>query len=607
MSAQDSQHGVTRTEVLRTAVCLALITGVAEAAVRAGQEAFGEPTFIGRAVIWMAPAVNLAVFAAIAAAISAVPARWLGRFRHQIAAFLFASLGTVAILSMFGGIARFAVFLLACGVGVQVARLTSSRPAGFRRFEKWATRAALVAIVVFGLGPGLWTTLAGNRILAGQPAAARRSNLLVITLDTVRARSLSLNGYERDTTPNLNRFSRRGVRFDRAISTAPWTLLSITSMLTGRLPHEVTADWSRPVDTTIPILAEQLLRNGYETAGFVANVGFCTYPFGLNRGFLTYEDYRWTPGEAVASSSLGRIVTERHQLRTVTGNFEVLGRKDAATVNDQFLGWVDARSQDRPFFAFLNYFDPHEPYLPPQPFASKFGNLSIRNNGNYRYWNHMARRVSQNRMSPAEVQAEVDAYESAIAYLDDQLGRLFDSLDRKGVLDNTLVIITSDHGEGFGEHGLWTHGNSLYLELIHVPLIVVWPSRVPAGVIVDQPASLLDLAATAMSLLLPEVQSPLPGESLSRFWQDGPDTAASPKPVFSELKGDGMSPDWKGARASMIVGDKHYILNGNGTTELYDIATDYAEKRNLVGSAEGDAWIARMQPTISQLRSWTTK
>src|SRR5262249_3466064 len=141
----------------------------------------------------------------------------------------------------------------------------------------------------------------------------------------------------------------------------------------------------------------------------------------------------------------------------------------------------------KPFFAFLNYFDAHGPYLPPPPFNRKFGDggpqpdLMVR-----RTW------------SPQEIQRSIDAYDGALSYLDEQLGILLDKLKNQHLLENTLIVVTSDHGEQFGEHGLFDHANSLYRPLLHVPLVISYPPRVPASIRISHPVTLVNLPSTIL-------------------------------------------------------------------------------------------------------------
>lgn len=303
-----------------------------------------------------------------------------------------------------------------------------------------------------------------------RPAFLSAPNVLLIVLDTVLAASLSLYGYERTSSPHLEQFARTGVRFDHALSTAPWTLPSLASMFTGHYPHELSADWERPLDASKPTLAEVLRSRGYRTAGFVANSLYCSRSSGLNRGFSYYEDFTLSPGQLVASSSLGRMIANNPNTRRIIGYPDVLGRKRASGLNANFLNWLSSWDRARPFFVFLNYFDAHSPYLPPEPFDELFGPKKPRRNPNL---------AAEWQWTSEDVQAERDAYDRSIAYIDYHLGVLFDELEARGALENTLTIIASDHGEGFGKHRVMGHGNSIYLSSIHVPLLISCPRACP--------------------------------------------------------------------------------------------------------------------------------
>ncbi len=195
---------------------------------------------------------------------------------------------------------------------------------------------------------------------------------MLIVLDTVRAASTSLHGYELPTTPALERLAREGVMFPRAIAPAPWTLPSHASMFTGRWPHTLsTGPWS-PLDATYPTLAEYLRDRGYETAGFVANREYCGHEFGLSRGFVHYEDYRSTPGQAALYTSPGHTAMQKLPLVQALQTYDNLGRKSAEQLTADFLRWQGRRAGDAPFFAFLNYWDAHDPYTPPRSYARRF-------------------------------------------------------------------------------------------------------------------------------------------------------------------------------------------------------------------------------------------
>ena len=170
---------------------------------------------------------------------------------------------------------------------------------------------------------------------------------------------------------------------------------------------------------------------------------------------------------------------------------------------------------------FLNYFDAHDPYFPPRGADGHFGlkPSTPSERATIRDWTHQPR---QGEAPPSTTKLARDCYDDCLAYLDDQLGRLFNELDTRGVLENTLVIITSDHGENFGEHaGIFGHGQSLYPQEIRVPLLVIAPGRVPSGQIISAPVSLRDLPATVVDLVGLELESSFPGRSLARFWDPG--------------------------------------------------------------------------------------
>src|SRR5262249_28657657 len=339
--------------------------------------------------------------------------------------------------------------------------------------------------------------LAEARALARLPAPpAEAPNVLFIVLDTVRARSLSLYGYARDTTPELSRWARRGIRFDRAAAPACWTFPSHCSFFTGRWPFELNAHWQLVLNTPHPTLAEFLAARGYATAGLVANTSYCSAESGMSRGFAHYEDYPLSPLTILGSTEIGRWVS-----RNVLSYGDYYGQKwilfqsrDADGINRAFLDWMSGRRGDqRPFFAFLNYMDAHEPFVVPVEHTPRFGQRP----GSRRdyemllgYWDR-----DKTQISPPDVSLARDGYDDFIAFPDPRVGALLDDLDRRGVLEKTVVIITSDHGEEFGERGIFDHGYSLYLDAVHVPLVILAPGA-PAGRVVAEPVSLRDLPAT---------------------------------------------------------------------------------------------------------------
>jgi len=414
----------------------------------------------------------------------------------------------------------------------------------------------------------------------------------LIVLDTVRAERLSVYGCDRDTTPNLKRLAERGVRFEHARAAASWTLPSHANMFTAKWPSELGVEARGWLDGGRPTLAEHLRDAGYATGGFVANPFFCGRESGLARGFQVYADYPITLGETFRSSSMGWFLARAAiRVRSSAGDLLEAGsvrdvdldfaRKDAATVNREFLDWL-SKTGPRPFFAFLNFFDAHEPYILPPGQVPRFtsSSLSGRSSRMLRDW----QRIDKKTLGPDEVRLARDAYDDCIASLDQQIGALLDALRDRGELGRTLVVLTADHGEQFGEHGEFGHGLSLHAEEVHVPLLISLPGRVPEGRVVTQAVSLRDLAATALDVLGLAEDSPFPGGSLATTWQaprSGPPPAISPP--FSELRGPVDERDLKergDARKGLkaVVAQRHaYIRRGDGREQLYDVDADPRE------------------------------
>jgi arylsulfatase A-like enzyme len=394
-----------------------------------------------------------------------------------------------------------------------------------------------------------------------------------LVLDTVRASSLSLYGYPRETSPELRRLSQRGVLFSRAYAHSSWTLPSHASLFTGCYPHEVGGTFQTPINPSRRTIAEVFSHAGYLTAGFVGNTTYCSFESGLDRGFEHYEDYSLSVGETIRTSVLANYVAELPQVARWR-HFQILGRKSAASISRRFLSWLEDHP-GRPFFAFLNFIDAHAPYLPPAPFDQRFGAVETRPNPRHLFsWN----------WTREQMMAEQDAYDGAVAYLDSEVGALVSALEERNLLRQTLIVIVSDHGELFGEHGLMDHANSLYAPLLHVPLLVMWPGRIPSGIVVTQPVGLRHLSATMVDLAGVGSDG-LRGDSLAPLWRS--DNAAQQRteePLLASLeKGIRVDARWRNARGglhSLISGNLHYIRNEDGSEELFDLIHDPGEQYN---------------------------
>lgn len=582
--------------VVQLGVCAGVLTSVGELGYLALRKYVRHSfLFLSVDVLWMKPAAELIVFVACGLSLVAI-GRALRREVSIVSVVrVYVFLGTLGLLVLYRPLHRGAAVVLAAGLGVQAGRLLEPRA---ERLSSLA-RHAWVPLVTIPVLVG--TVLSGMRVLDERRALARlpepapgAPNVLLVVLDTVRSLDLSLYGYSRPTSPRLVGWAKGGTRFERAFSTASWTLPSHASIFTGRLPHELSTGRMTALDDSFPTLAQVLAGRGYATAGFVANTFYCTEESGLGRGFAHYEVFPITVGGIARSSAL---------VDRLLGDAVPLARKDARDVNRGFLGWLDEqRGLGRPFFAFLNYFDAHSAYQAPEPFGRRFlppGRPAMTD---------PERRSKERRdWTREELQPAVDAYDGAISFLDAEVGALLAELDRRGVRSRTLVVLTSDHGEEFGEHGMVQHGYSLYRPSVQVPLVLELPGVVPAGSVVSDPVSLRNLPATILDLLPRDrAPSPFPGRSLARFWKAGPGAAEDPDPLVTQLDHGPQGPSWypagKGPMWSVIGGGLRYIRNGDGREELYDFESDPLEKADLAARPEYAAALDRLRFTARRYR-----
>jgi arylsulfatase A-like enzyme len=549
----------------------------------------------GRDFPWTVPVAHV-VLLLIPATVLAAVSRLRPRFISvRAAAWLFATLAIWAALlrlPLYG----LCSLLLSAGLARPISEAVVAH----------AWRARTVGITLVGL-VGLLIVLAASstglqsirerRALGGLPPASPGArNVLLIVWDTVRAYNLSAYGYPRNTTPHLARWSRAGVRYNLALAPAPWTYPSHSCFFTGRWPFQLNSQWKFQLDTPEPTLAEYLAARGYQTAGFSANTNCCNFETGLARGFAHFEDFPLTP-----RSLFGRTVPGNWILMNVLfrGHYHALKwirlqSRGAFGTNDALLGWLRQRRADRPFFAFLNYFDAHAPYIPPPGFEGRFG-IRPKPPRDYHF---LLGSMATDNIPPAQrdIQMARDCYDDCIAFLDDQLGRLLGELRGQGILDNTVVIITSDHGEAFGDHGQFGHTYSLYLDVTGVPLVILAPGA-PAGLVVESPVSLRDLPATVVDQLGLSAGSPFPGRSLAAYWRSAPGRTPQPAttPALSEYANGlafqsrlGGGAVFRDFQMSLVASGHHYLRDGMGSEMLYDLSNDPSERVNLVGSPLGD-------------------
>jgi arylsulfatase A-like enzyme len=505
--------------------------------------------------------------------------------------------GTVAI---WGALVRMPVYvesslILSVGLGRAMSGAIAAQGAHVRRLAR--TVAALLGVLAGCalLSSGLQSLVELRAVAALSPPPPAARNVVLIVWDTVRAYNLSLHGYPRKTTPNLVRWAQRGVKYDQAIAPAPWTYPSHSSFFTGQWPYQLNTQWRFVLDDPSPTLAEHLAVKGYQTAGFSANTNCCSYEGGLARGFAHFEDYALSPQLLLARTVPGKTILE--SIARLVGLCDIkwlsLQSRPASEINRAFLNWLDQRRSDRPFFAFLNYFDAHEPYLPPAQYLGRFGIMPSSASDYHFLLDYVGLHKDPKRSR--DVLMARDCYDDCIAYLDEQLGQLLETLRGRGLLDNTVVIITSDHGEAFGDHGTSGHSYSVFLDELCVPLVILAPGA-PEGRVVKGPVSLRDLPATVVDLLGLASESPFPGRSLAALWRPplGRSADVTTSPAFSEQfdpsarqSHAACGPGDREFQMSLVDGTQHYIRNAFGVEKLFNLTTDPYEQLDLMNSPYG--------------------
>lgn len=450
----------------------------------------------------------------------------------------------------------------------------------------------------------------------GAPADSGRPNVLVVVWDTVRADRLSLYGHALKTTPNLDAFAREGLVFDNAVSTAMWTLPSHASMFTG-LPESAHGATSQHkwLDNRFVTLAEVLTDAGYDTWLFSANPYLGDHT-NLGQGFATREfpwDERWKrpSRRATLDKLIARDASTSLSPKYQEGEFPS-GRpndkvKDAGAVVPNALGaWLDeTRDKSKPFFAFVNYMEAHEPRIPDLAsrqalFSAEEIDAQLAQHRGY--GDLLAYTVGVKEFTPEQIAVMAQVYDASLRELDERTQRLFDELDHRGLLDNTIVVVTADHGEHLGEHHLLDHKYSVYNPLVKVPLVLRFPPKVKPGR-VTEPVSSLNLFATITDLLGLE----LPKGSLSKSLltpEGRPGWAPTELVHATPLALDRISAkyefDWKPylrTYEAAVEQDWKCILASDGARELYAQSTDPLEASNVDGAnaAEFDRCFERFK------------
>jgi len=384
----------------------------------------------------------------------------------------------------------------------------TSRPRGRRLVAAW-----LLLIVVAGVGIGAGAC--GRRESSDEGNRAARPNVLLITIDTFRADHLGASGYARPTTPALDALAAAGARFTHAISQAPETAPSHATILTGAVPpeHAVRSNGVYALPDAATTLAEVLRASGYKTAAFVGSF-VLDKRFGFAQGFDVYDDRMDASAEsgAGAGSGAGAAVPDSAVWygNIVAGAFD----RRADVVAGAALRWLES-NHDSPFFAWIHFYDPHAPYEPPaaHDIFPKRDPASTHARWDEFERAHLSGAAAPNDSAPGggldpALTAElatlsedlVALYDGEIRFCDAEVGAILARLDAWGVRENTLVVVTSDHGESLAENAYYfRHGWYLFDNVLRVPLIVSLPGRVAPGTVVDDQVELTDLFETILA------------------------------------------------------------------------------------------------------------
>jgi len=462
---------------------------------------------------------------------------------------------------------------------------------GRRRF---LTRPVLAGVLVLLLGVG-WNVATGLRPGVPPPPAPARAtapagapNVILIMVDTLRADRLACYGYPTGRTPHIDRLASDGVRYAQAFSQASWTRPSVATILTGLYPSSHGAVHKADIlPNRVDTLAEMMQRGGYHTVGMPNNANVAPV-FNFQQGF---DEFHYLspafffgadePAAQLAAYNILRLVRERFLARSVdVHNYY----QPAEVVTGEARRWLGTRRPgDRPFFLFLHFMDPHDPYM-VHPF----------NGEGYA-------RVANPNPAP-EVAARYRAlYDGEVAYLDTQLGVLFDDLRARGLYDGTLIVLTADHGEEFQEHGGWWHGTTLYDEQIHVPLIVKPPRAAGTARVADELATSLDIAPTILAAAALPVPETLQGHALPINGGSAP----ARQSVFSEEDLEGNVLHAVRTREWKLITANPDNPRGLAPEELYDLPADAGEKKNVVQSvpAEAEQMRAELGKSVLQARA----
>jgi len=444
------------------------------------------------------------------------------------------SLVTNGVILVFGILLWVIVYRI---IKFYTQRMKDPRRVFYRFMTFFATLGFLIVVVL------VVREQLGERAATKIAPGEQKLNCILITIDTLRADYLSCYGHDKPT-PNIDWLAENGVLFERAISQIPLTSPSHASLLTSTYPRqtEVTDNGYKMNDFNLSI-AEVLSDSGFNTSGFVGAFPVAS-KLGFDQGFLVFNDY-FSPYASISRLTLLRVLNH-------LGIWETKGnvQRRAEKVVNPFLKWLTS-SKDQPFFSWVHLYDPHMPYDPPAPYDQYAEEAN------------------------SEEERMIALYEGEIAYVDSQIGRITQALSDLGIMENTVIILTADHGEHLGDHGIYyDHGPYIYDTAIWVPLIIFCPGKIPSGLRITNQVELIDVAPTICDVLHVKKPQQMEGRSLL------PLIAGLDEAKF------GYSETFDEHRHQMACSTNAYKLIytvGEDKWELYDLRQDSGELNNLAG------------------------
>jgi len=462
--------------------------------------------------------------------------------------------------------------------------------------DRWLTRPRpravlgalwIIPILVAAAAVGL----SRRRVIAEPPPAAyapARSapsplpNVVLVSVDTLRADHLSLYGYDRDTTPNLRHLASESLVFTHALSPGTWTLPGHAAMLTGRFPGALgTLGWNGSLPRDVPLLAERLRQGGYRTCGVVGNSLFLDRRLGWDRGFDFYADQPrrevgYTPILHTALRWFPRLLAH------ATAPW-----KSAEEINRTAFAWM-AQGGPGPFFLFVNYVDTHVPYMAPDPWPDRFpGRLPLLLDP------VPAVQAGERDLTEAESGHYRALYDGAVAYVDAQIGVLLADLEARGELERSVVIVTSDHGEFLGEHRLFHHAVGPYEPVHRIPLLIRYPQAARRGV-EDRWVQLVDIVPTVLAATGLPLPVPLDGQVLPEV---------NHAILIEQMSMPGTR--WRGRHvgrgyAGVYDGPWKFVAFDDGPTWLFNLDDDRGEARDVSGASVGE--VTRLRACLEAAR-----